>query len=188
MWTKYTGLGEQASAAHWQWQEGEGEWKMQQSKMSPLVVAVSSLKIHNIAHLTFTSVPVYLICWDIFLQSVTRGRVSVLVIVLFIYNIVAPESPLIIDGRPGHPRPVCVRVFLCVCVCVCMWVAVNAKCVRGWPLMTFFSPFVSRMREQELQRLCRRTLLLTVCMVSLWGQLTSASSHRSHIGRPPLPD
>lgn len=38
------------------------------------------------------------------------------------------------------------------------------------------------MRERDLQRLCRRALLLTVCMLSLWGQLTSASSHRSHIG------
>lgn len=41
---------------------------------------------------------------------------------------------------------------------------------------------LSRMRERDLQRLCRRALLLTVCMLSLWGQLTSASSHRSHIG------
>lgn len=38
------------------------------------------------------------------------------------------------------------------------------------------------MRERDLQSMCRRALLLTVCMVSLWGQLTSASSHRSHIG------
>ncbi|XP_053171537.1 chemokine-like protein TAFA-2 [Scomber japonicus] len=38
-----------------------------------------------------------------------------------------------------------------------------------------------RMRERDLQSMCRRVLLLTVCMVSLWGQLTSASSHRSHI-------
>lgn len=30
--------------------------------------------------------------------------------------------------------------------------------------------------------MCRRVLVLTICMVSLWGQLTSASSHRSHIG------
>ncbi|XP_075952821.1 chemokine-like protein TAFA-2 [Anarhichas minor] len=37
------------------------------------------------------------------------------------------------------------------------------------------------MRERDLQSMCRRALLLTVCMVSLWGQLTSASSHRSHI-------
>lgn len=38
-----------------------------------------------------------------------------------------------------------------------------------------------RMRERDLQSMCRRALLLTVCMVSLWGQLSSASSHRSHI-------
>ncbi|CAK6967229.1 chemokine-like protein TAFA-2 [Scomber scombrus] len=38
-----------------------------------------------------------------------------------------------------------------------------------------------RMRERDLQSMCRRVLLLTVCMVSLWGQLTSTSSHRSHI-------
>ncbi|TNN76481.1 hypothetical protein EYF80_013346 [Liparis tanakae] len=37
------------------------------------------------------------------------------------------------------------------------------------------------MRERDLQSMCRRALLLTVCMVSLWGQLSSASSHRSHI-------
>ncbi|XP_070693438.1 chemokine-like protein TAFA-2 [Pempheris klunzingeri] len=37
------------------------------------------------------------------------------------------------------------------------------------------------MRERDLQSMCRRALLLTICMVSLWGQLTSASSHRSHI-------
>lgn len=42
--------------------------------------------------------------------------------------------------------------------------------------------FFSRMRERDLQSLCRRALLLTICMVSVWGQLTSASSHRSHIG------
>ncbi|KAF3856636.1 hypothetical protein F7725_017359 [Dissostichus mawsoni] len=34
------------------------------------------------------------------------------------------------------------------------------------------------MRERDLQSVCRRALLLTVCMVSLWGL---ASSHRSHI-------
>uniref|UniRef100_A0A3B4VJ74 TAFA chemokine like family member 3 n=4 Tax=Seriola TaxID=8160 RepID=A0A3B4VJ74_SERDU len=38
-----------------------------------------------------------------------------------------------------------------------------------------------RMRKRDLQSMCRRALLLTICMVSLWGQLTSASSHRSHI-------
>lgn len=37
-----------------------------------------------------------------------------------------------------------------------------------------------RMRERDLQSMCRMALLLTVCMVSLWGQLTSATSHRSH--------
>lgn len=42
--------------------------------------------------------------------------------------------------------------------------------------------FSFRMQEKDLQSMCRRALLLTVCMVSLWGQLTSASSHRSHIG------
>lgn len=41
------------------------------------------------------------------------------------------------------------------------------------------------MQERDLQGVCRRALLLTVCMVSLWGQLTGASSHRSHIGRQP---
>lgn len=45
----------------------------------------------------------------------------------------------------------------------------------------FFFP--TRMQERDLQSVCRRALLLTVCMVSLWGQLTGASSHRSHIGR-----
>ncbi|AWP02471.1 TAFA domain containing protein [Scophthalmus maximus] len=40
---------------------------------------------------------------------------------------------------------------------------------------------IARMRKRDLQSMCRRALLLTVCMVSLWGQLTSASSHRSHI-------
>lgn len=49
-------------------------------------------------------------------------------------------------------------------------------------MMFFSSLFLSRMRERDLQGLCRRALLLTVCMLSLWGQLTSASSHRSHIG------
>uniref|UniRef100_A0A8C8DLN4 TAFA chemokine like family member 3 n=1 Tax=Oryzias sinensis TaxID=183150 RepID=A0A8C8DLN4_9TELE len=37
------------------------------------------------------------------------------------------------------------------------------------------------MRERDLQSGCRRVLLLTACMLSLWGQLTSSSSHRSHI-------
>uniref|UniRef100_A0A3Q3B812 TAFA chemokine like family member 3 n=1 Tax=Kryptolebias marmoratus TaxID=37003 RepID=A0A3Q3B812_KRYMA len=37
------------------------------------------------------------------------------------------------------------------------------------------------MQERDLLSMCRRALL-TVCMVSLLGQLTSASSHRSHIG------
>ncbi|XP_026022748.1 protein FAM19A2 isoform X1 [Astatotilapia calliptera] len=37
------------------------------------------------------------------------------------------------------------------------------------------------MQERDLQSMYGRALLLTVCMVSLWGQLTSASSHRSHI-------
>lgn len=38
------------------------------------------------------------------------------------------------------------------------------------------------MRERDLQSMCRKALLLTVCMVSLWVQLSGASSHRSHIG------
>uniref|UniRef100_A0A3P9P6K8 TAFA chemokine like family member 3 n=1 Tax=Poecilia reticulata TaxID=8081 RepID=A0A3P9P6K8_POERE len=37
------------------------------------------------------------------------------------------------------------------------------------------------MQGRDLQSMCRRVLLLTICMVSLLGQLTSASSHRSHI-------
>ncbi|CDQ76892.1 unnamed protein product [Oncorhynchus mykiss] len=37
------------------------------------------------------------------------------------------------------------------------------------------------MRERDLRSVCRRVLLLAVCLVSLWGQLTLASSHRSHI-------
>lgn len=52
-------------------------------------------------------------------------------------------------------------------------------------LMMIFYPFFSRMQERDLQGMCRRALLLTVCIVSLWGQLTGASSHRSHIGRQP---
>lgn len=49
-------------------------------------------------------------------------------------------------------------------------------------LFIIFCLLFFRMRERDLQSMCRRALLLTVCMVSLWGQLTSASSHRSHIG------
>ncbi|CAL8335947.1 unnamed protein product [Merluccius merluccius] len=37
------------------------------------------------------------------------------------------------------------------------------------------------MRERDLQSVCRRVLLLIICLVSLCGQLSSASSHRSHI-------
>ncbi|KTF74078.1 hypothetical protein cypCar_00025309 [Cyprinus carpio] len=39
----------------------------------------------------------------------------------------------------------------------------------------------SRMRERELQRVGRRLLLLGICLLSLWGQLSLASTHRSHI-------
>lgn len=49
-------------------------------------------------------------------------------------------------------------------------------------LLFFVFLFFPRMRERDLQSMCRRVLLLTICMVSLWGQLSSASSHRSHIG------
>ncbi|XP_076870316.1 chemokine-like protein TAFA-2 [Brachyhypopomus gauderio] len=38
-----------------------------------------------------------------------------------------------------------------------------------------------RMRERELRCVGRRVLLLAVCLLSLWGQLSMASSHRSHI-------
>ncbi|KAI4903006.1 hypothetical protein NFI96_012033, partial [Prochilodus magdalenae] len=38
------------------------------------------------------------------------------------------------------------------------------------------------MRERELRSVGRRVLLLGVCLLSLWGQLSLASSHRSHIG------
>ncbi|KAM8917407.1 chemokine-like protein TAFA-2 isoform 2-T2 [Spinachia spinachia] len=37
------------------------------------------------------------------------------------------------------------------------------------------------MQERDVRSMCRRALLLTVCMVSLWGQVAGASSHRSHI-------
>uniref|UniRef100_A0A3B3DJR0 TAFA chemokine like family member 3 n=2 Tax=Oryzias melastigma TaxID=30732 RepID=A0A3B3DJR0_ORYME len=46
-------------------------------------------------------------------------------------------------------------------------------------LISLLSSF--RMRERDLQSVCRRVLLLTACILSLWGQLASASSHRSHI-------
>uniref|UniRef100_A0A8C1E9E8 TAFA chemokine like family member 3 n=3 Tax=Cyprinus carpio TaxID=7962 RepID=A0A8C1E9E8_CYPCA len=43
-------------------------------------------------------------------------------------------------------------------------------------------PFRRRgMRERELQRVGRRLLLLGICLLSLWGQLSLASTHRSHI-------
>ncbi|GAA6096167.1 chemokine-like protein TAFA-2 [Tachysurus ichikawai] len=38
------------------------------------------------------------------------------------------------------------------------------------------------MRERELWCVGKRVLLLGVCLLSLWGQLSLASSHRSHIG------
>ncbi|XP_016395968.1 protein FAM19A2-like isoform X2 [Sinocyclocheilus rhinocerous] len=38
-----------------------------------------------------------------------------------------------------------------------------------------------RMRERELQRVGRRLLLLGICLLTLWGQLSLASTHRSHI-------
>ncbi|KAA0712701.1 hypothetical protein E1301_Tti004858 [Triplophysa tibetana] len=41
----------------------------------------------------------------------------------------------------------------------------------------------ARMRERELQCVGRRLLLLGICLLSLWGQLSLASTHRSHIGR-----
>lgn len=65
------------------------------------------------------------------------------------------------------------------CTSECLWDANIADCCWCSYLILF-----SRMRKRDLQSLCRRTLLLTVCMVSLWGQLASASSHRSHIGTP----
>ncbi|KAK9973665.1 hypothetical protein ABG768_024381 [Culter alburnus] len=37
------------------------------------------------------------------------------------------------------------------------------------------------MRKRELQRVGRRLLLLGICLLSLWGQLSLASTHRSHI-------
>ncbi|TVK90477.1 Protein FAM19A2 [Bagarius yarrelli] len=38
------------------------------------------------------------------------------------------------------------------------------------------------MRERELRCVGKRVLLLGICLLSLWGQLSLASSHRSHIG------
>lgn len=63
----------------------------------------------------------------------------------------------------------------CKSECLC-----DTHMAHRWSFMSPF--FLSRMRERDLQSMCRRALLLTVCMVSLWGQLSSASSHRSHIG------
>ncbi|XP_061792847.1 chemokine-like protein TAFA-2 [Nerophis lumbriciformis] len=37
------------------------------------------------------------------------------------------------------------------------------------------------MKVGDLQRMCRKTLVLTVCMVTLWGHFSTASSHRSHV-------
>ncbi|KAJ7998718.1 hypothetical protein DPEC_G00207790 [Dallia pectoralis] len=49
------------------------------------------------------------------------------------------------------------------------------------PPKDYYSAVSRRMRERDLRSVCRRVLLLAVCVVSLWGQLTLASSHRSHI-------
>ncbi|KAJ8258017.1 hypothetical protein GJAV_G00192220 [Gymnothorax javanicus] len=37
------------------------------------------------------------------------------------------------------------------------------------------------MRERDLQSMCKWLLLVTFCLLSLWGRLGLASSHRSHI-------
>ncbi|TSN76536.1 hypothetical protein Baya_8689 [Bagarius yarrelli] len=39
------------------------------------------------------------------------------------------------------------------------------------------------MRERDLQRVCSWLLLLTLALLSLWGRLALASSHRNHIVR-----
>ncbi|KAG2468158.1 F19A2 protein, partial [Polypterus senegalus] len=36
------------------------------------------------------------------------------------------------------------------------------------------------MSERDVQGMCRRLLLLTFCLITLWGRLTLASSQRSH--------
>ncbi|KAL1272444.1 hypothetical protein QQF64_028306, partial [Cirrhinus molitorella] len=53
-----------------------------------------------------------------------------------------------------------------------------AICTRGIPKGLISQPW---MRERELQRVGRRLLLLGICLLSLWGQLSLASTHRSHI-------
>ncbi|XP_031423555.1 chemokine-like protein TAFA-2 [Clupea harengus] len=37
------------------------------------------------------------------------------------------------------------------------------------------------MRERDLRSMCRRVLLLTFCLLSVWGQMTLALSYRSHV-------
>ncbi|XP_053481324.1 chemokine-like protein TAFA-2 [Ictalurus furcatus] len=39
----------------------------------------------------------------------------------------------------------------------------------------------SRMRERDVQSVCVWLLLLTLALLSLWGRLALASSHRNHI-------
>ncbi|XP_035243285.1 chemokine-like protein TAFA-2 [Anguilla anguilla] len=39
----------------------------------------------------------------------------------------------------------------------------------------------TQMRDRELQNACKWGLLLALCLASLWGRLTLAASHRSHI-------
>ncbi|KAF5905639.1 protein FAM19A2-like, partial [Clarias magur] len=55
------------------------------------------------------------------------------------------------------------------------------NCLKGGCGFGLNSVLARQMRERELQCVGKKVLLLGVCLLSLWGQLSLASSHRSHI-------
>lgn len=93
--------------------------------------------------------------------------------------------------------------FICILVWICRWwFSWDRFCAKGnyqslallcWGFTSdnekqmralflhFYWQLNDRMRERELQRVGRRLLLLGICLLSLWGQLSLASTHRSHI-------
>ncbi|KAF7695434.1 hypothetical protein HF521_007157 [Silurus meridionalis] len=52
---------------------------------------------------------------------------------------------------------------------------------RYTPPINLSKRWANRMRERDVQSVCAWLLLLTLALLSLWGRLTLASSHRNHI-------